>query len=114
MQVVFQITTAGEDMHKAMLGQIRNLLTYAAGKGQAVRVEVIVHGGAWPLLMHDSPSANAVAVLAQDKVAWLICRNTMNSQHVTESELLPFVEIVPAGVGHLVERQMEGWAYIRC
>ncbi|SHM63498.1 hypothetical protein SAMN05444266_109271 [Chitinophaga jiangningensis] len=114
MQVVFQITSAGVDAHKAMLGQIRNLLTYAANKGQEIKIEVVVHGEAWPLLIPGGAVEERVTALAQDKVEWLICSNTMNSHYLTESRLLPFVKMVPAGVGHLVERQMEGWAYIRC
>ncbi|WP_291906598.1 DsrE family protein [Chitinophaga sp. CB10] len=114
MQVVFQITSVEEEAHRAMLGQVRNLLRYAAGKGIAPRVEVVVHGGAWPLLTGGTETEAGVRELAHDKVEWLICRNTMNSHQVTESQLLPFVKIVPAGVGHLVERQQEGWAYIRC
>ncbi|WP_143306358.1 DsrE family protein [Chitinophaga vietnamensis] len=115
MQVVFQITSAEADAHKAMLGQLFNLLADFNSRQQRIAVEVVVHGLAFPLLYHaPHPFAEKVVALQQQAVRWLICRNTMDSHDIKASQLFPFVEVVPAAIAHLVTRQHEGWAYIRC
>ncbi len=115
MQVVFQITTSAEDAQKAMLGQLNNLLAYCGNNGKDIQVEVVVHGQAYGLLLREEgPFAQRVKVLAEQGVRWLICRNTLNGNNISEAMVFPFVGVVPAGIAHLVERQQEGWAYIRC
>ncbi|MBV8251453.1 MAG: DsrE family protein [Chitinophaga sp.] len=115
MQVVFQITSTAEDAHKAMLGQLHNLLDYCRNQHKDIRIEVVVHGQAYGLLLRaEGPLVLRVQALAEQGVRWLICRNTLNGNDIKDSMLFPFVEVVPAGIAHLVERQQEGWAYIRC
>lgn len=110
-QVVFQITSSEVAAHQSMLGQLHNLLQYFEEK---VQVEVVVHGAAWPLLLSaGNPLAEKVTVLHQRGVQWLICRNTLDSHQLEMELLLPFTRVVAAGVGHLVERQAQGWAYIK-
>ncbi|WP_343746167.1 DsrE family protein [Chitinophaga sp.] len=115
MQVIFQITSAAADAQKALLGQLHNLLQYYHEQQSRITVEVAVHGDAWPLLLTaDNPFADKVKELHARSVRWLICRNTINGRQLNTDQLLPFVEVVPAAVAHLVERQAAGWSYIRC
>ncbi|SEW57263.1 DsrE family protein [Chitinophaga arvensicola] len=115
MQVVFQITSAASDAQLAMLGQLHNLLQYTDAQKTRIAIEVVVHGQAWNLLLAaENPLADKVAVLYSRSVRFLICQNTLNSHQLPVAQLLSFVAVVPAAVAHLVERQHEGWAYIRC
>ncbi|NSL87043.1 DsrE family protein [Chitinophaga solisilvae] len=115
MQVVFQITSAAPEAQKALLGQLGNLLQYFRDKQSRIAVEVVVHGEAFNLLFsRDNPFAAKVEALHEKSVSWLICQNTIRANQLEMSQLLPFAEVVPAAVGHLVERQAAGWAYIRC
>ncbi|MBC9914713.1 DsrE family protein [Chitinophaga varians] len=115
MQVIFQITSAAPDAQRALLGQLNNLLQYYHDRQSRITVEVAVHGDAYPLLFTvDNPFAARVEDLHARSVSWLICQNTINGKQLKMDQLLSFVEVVPAAVAHLVERQMEGWAYIRC
>lgn len=115
MQVIFQITSAALDAQKALLGQLHNLLQYYHDRQLRITVEVAVHGDAYPVLFTvDNPLAEKVKDLHARSVTWLICQNTINGKQLKMDQLLPFVEVVPAAVAHLVERQTAGWAYIRC
>ncbi|MEC5144091.1 DsrE family protein [Chitinophaga sp. 212800010-3] len=114
MEAVFQITSGERDAQSAMLGQLRNLLRYTDETNTRVAVEVVVHGQAWTMLLAvDNPQAAGVQELHQRGIRFLICRNTMNSHQLELSLLFPFVEVIPAGVVHLIMRQQEGWGYIR-
>lgn len=111
-KVVFQITTADQEVQQAMIRQLFNLLVHFEATG--VKVEVVVHGQAWPLLLaHNNSFLTDLQDLEKKGVKWLLCGNTQKQQGLTAAQLLPFVGIVAAGIGHLVERQQEGWAYIR-
>lgn len=115
MQVVFQITSGESDVQLSMLGQLHNLLQEAAVSQTRIGVEVVVHGHAWNLLLIDgNPLSEKVASLQERAVKFLICRNTLNGRQLQTSQLLPLTEIVPAGIFHLIQRQQEGWSYIRC
>lgn len=115
MQVVFQITSPAPEAQKAMLGQLNNLLQYFRDKQTRIAVEVVIHGDAFPLLFSkDNPFSAKVEELHDKSVRWLICQNTIKGQQLQMNQLFPFVEVVPAAVAHLVERQAEGWSYIRC
>jgi intracellular sulfur oxidation DsrE/DsrF family protein len=115
MQVVFQITSGEPDVQLSMLGQLHNLLQQAAVTQTRIGVEVVVHGHAWNLLLIDgNPLSEKVQSLQERAVKFLICRNTLNGRQLQPSQLLPLTEIVPAGIFHLIQRQQEGWAYIKC
>lgn len=42
-----------------------------------------------------------------------VCRNAINENGLDEASLYPECEVVPAGLVELVERQREGYAYIK-
>lgn len=109
-KVVFQLSAGDTGVHRAMLRQLDNLLVYF--EGRVLEVEVVVHGQAYPLLLADSIYGAEVSALEGRGVQWLLCANTIRSLPVG-AIWLPEVRIIPAGVGHLVERQLEGWAYLR-
>lgn len=46
-------------------------------------------------------------------VAFSVCSNAMRALGITEDMLCNFVQIVPSGVGELVRKQAEGYAYIK-
>ncbi|ASZ13335.1 hypothetical protein CK934_21405 [Chitinophaga sp. MD30] len=97
-------------VHRALLRQLGNLLVYF--EGRLLKAEVVVHGQAYPLLSEESAYREEIMSLQGRGVQWLLCANTIRSLSASAS-WLPGVRIIPAGVGHLVERQLEGWAYLR-
>ena len=115
MQVVFQITSGEQHAQLSMLGQLNNLLNYTGERETRIAVEVVVHGHAWNLLLAEGhPFPEKITALHDRSVRFLICRNTLNGHQLAVEKLFPFVEVVPAAIAHLVERQHQGWAYIRC
>jgi len=41
------------------------------------------------------------------------CENTMRNQKLAKQDMLPKVDYVMAGVVELMQKQQQGWAYIR-
>ena len=51
--------------------------------------------------------------LAQAGVSFRVCANAMKKVPITKEDLLPCVEVVPAGVVEIVRLQREDFAYIK-
>ena len=46
-------------------------------------------------------------------VSVVACEITMKAQKITRDDMLPKISYVPAGVVQLMQRQKEGYAYVR-
>ena len=78
------------------LGNINNYL--AALNGEPCTVVLLANGG---------------EKLAQAGVSFRVCANAMKKVPITKEDLLPCVEVVPAGVVEIVRLQREDFAYIK-
>ncbi|CAB1129204.1 DrsE domain-containing protein [Candidatus Hydrogenisulfobacillus filiaventi] len=109
-RVVFHLNAADPDAHRKALANIANLLNELP---DAV-VELVVQGDALDLVLTGRSAAAAELDRLQEQgVRVAACANTMRARAVTAAELLAGVSVVPSGVGELVRRQQEGWAYIK-
>ena len=80
------------------LGNINNYL--AALNGEPCTVVLLANG-------------EAIEKLAQAGVSFRVCANAMKKVPITKEDLLPCVEVVPAGVVEIVRLQREDFAYIK-
>jgi intracellular sulfur oxidation DsrE/DsrF family protein len=93
------------------LRNVANLLEDLGDEG--VQVEVVVNGLGLSVLTKGSPVTDSVESLRSRGVALLACRNSMVAAGIQPEDLLEGIQIIPAGITHLVRRQHEGWAYVR-
>ena len=85
------------------LGNINNYL-----------VVLLANGGAASFLARkDNAQTEAIEKLAQAGVSFRVCANAMKKVPITKEDLLPCVEVVPAGVVEIVRLQREDFAYIK-
>jgi uncharacterized protein len=78
-----------------------------------VDIEVVAINAGLGVLKLESPQASRVAEAIKGGVKVVACENSMKGQKLTRDDLLPDIGYVPAGVVELMERQREGYAYIR-
>ena len=94
------------------LGNISNYL--AALNGEPCTVVLLANGGAARFLARkDNAQTETIEKLAQAGVSFRVCANAMKTVPNTKEDLLPCVEVVPAGVVELVRLQRENFAYIK-
>jgi uncharacterized protein len=108
--VVIHLNDGDPDVQRGVLRNALNLLPEVPA---GTPVEVVVHGPGVGLAV---PGAQAGAALAEAMAAGIVlavCRNSMRSKDLADTDLTPGVVPVSSGVGHLVARQREGWAYLR-
>ena len=51
--------------------------------------------------------------LALTGVQFSACNNALNGLGIAKEQLPEYVQIVPSGVLHLIEKQHQGYAYIK-
>ncbi len=104
------------DVNNALLIQmvLNNIKNLRADSGpQNVEVELVVNGDGVVGFTRNSAHREQIGMLASQGVRFAMCGNSLRGLGIAESDLLEETHVVPAGVGELVRKQTEGWAYIR-
>jgi intracellular sulfur oxidation DsrE/DsrF family protein len=93
---------------------INNLQNVQADMGAAnIDLELVAYGPGIKMLTMDSAVGPRIAEIVKSGVKVVACENTMHKQKLSKSDMLPTVGYVKAGVVELIEKQREGYAYIR-
>ncbi len=78
-----------------------------------VALEIVVYGPGIGMLKSDSPVAARIAAALKGGMQIVACENTLAAQKLTRADMLPDIGYVPAGVVELMQKQQQGYAYIR-
>lgn len=114
MNVLFHIDESSR--WNMTLGNIQNMLRYAKDQAIPYQIELVANGPA-VCVLQDSVSEKLdfkeTLSSLSTKIRICACRNALQSNHIAPELLLPFVDIVPAGVVEIAKRQEEGFSYIK-
>lgn len=76
-------------------------------------IEIVAYGPGIGMLKADSEVASRIGEAVDSGIKVVACENTMRGQKLTKTDMNAKVGFVPSGVVELMERQMEGYSYIR-
>ncbi len=111
-RVVFHLDEGGRGRADLVLRNIANLLADLGADN--VEVELVANGeGLLALLKTPNLHGETVVRLAAQGVRIAACATAARHLGLTREALLDPVALVPSGIGELVRKQAEGWAYIR-
>lgn len=108
--VVVHLDEESEEKHQAVLRNVGNLV---ADLGELTAVELVAHGPGIGLCLAESPQAESLRELIGRGVVVAACENTLESKGIGPDQLAAGVLTVPSGIGELVRKQQQGWAYVR-
>jgi intracellular sulfur oxidation DsrE/DsrF family protein len=77
------------------------------------RFEVVVYGANVKLLTAFSDEAPLIQKVLGEGIHVIACGRSLKSEHIVDSDLAPGVTVVPFGAVHIVNRQKQGWQYIK-
>jgi intracellular sulfur oxidation DsrE/DsrF family protein len=118
-RIVFHLTNADPGVAAELLDEVENLLQAYAADQRPLRVEVVTHSDGLDLLRRSlTVYEERIHRLARafDNLTFVACKNTIDRLRVErgiEVDLVPEAEVIESGVSHVVERQRQGWSYIR-
>ena len=110
-RVVVQVSEADPARWNLALNNVRNLQEDLGA--DKVTVEVVAYGPGIGMLKMDSAVGLRISEALKSGVKVSACENTMRGQKLTRADMLPNVSYVPAGVVEIIQRQQDGWAYLR-
>ncbi len=110
-KVVFQVSDNDPGKWGLALNNAHNV---QADLGEdTVDMEIVAYGPGIAMLKGGSPMAQRVTAALKSGVKVVACENTMKAQKLTYADMLPDIGYVPAGVVELMQKQQQGYAYIR-
>lgn len=110
-KVIFHIDEL--DKWNLLLANVSNLLE--AISDDKLNVEVLANSKAVEYYRNNKKDAKTeeMEILNKKGVNFLACNNSLKGLGLKSYELIDFIGIVPVGVLELVDKQKEGYAYIK-
>ena len=76
-------------------------------------IEIVAYGPGLEMFKNSSRIKSRLDEATQAGVKLLACGNTMKLTNTAKTDLLPTVEVVKAGVVEIMQKQQQGYSYIR-
>lgn len=110
-RVVMQVSNAEpRGWHQALSNALA--LTKNAGRAN-VQIEIVANGAGIGMLKFNSPEAKVVAAALGAGVKVIACGETMKALMLEKDDMLPDIGYVPGGLIEVLDRQRDGWQYIK-
>ncbi|BBP04333.1 hypothetical protein TPL01_28550 [Sulfuriferula plumbiphila] len=77
------------------------------------KFEVVVYGPSVKLLTAFSNEVPLIQKVQGEGIKIIACGRSLKSEHLNDSNLAPDITVVPFGAVHIVNRQKQGWQYIK-
>ncbi len=110
-RVVVQVSDADPAKWNLALNNARNLQSDLGAAN--VEIEIVAYGPGIGMLKSESIVANRVGDALGAGVKIVACENTMHAQKLVKADMLDRIGYVGAGVVEIMQRQQQGWAYLR-
>jgi intracellular sulfur oxidation DsrE/DsrF family protein len=110
-RVVMQVSDNDPAKWNLALNNARNLQTDLGAAN--VDIEIVAYGPGIGMLKSESVVGNRITEALGHGVKVSACENTMRGQKLAKADMLDGIGYVPAGVEEIMQKQQQGWAYLR-
>lgn len=110
-KLIIQVSDADPKKWSLALNNAKNV-QQDLGRDQ-VDIEIVAYGPGLAMLKLDSEVGGRVTEAIGDGVKMVACENTMTNQKVSREDMLPKIGYVKAGVVEIMQKQQQGYAYLR-
>ncbi|CAA6813496.1 MAG: Unknown protein [uncultured Sulfurovum sp.] len=116
-QFVFPISSANEEEISHVLSSVSNVVKFY-GVDKCEVIIVVYSKGIKAVLTNayffdKEIQKRLKSLMMYDTVEFIACKNTMDTYEIEEKELLKDVKMVTAGIVEIIERQLDGYIYVR-
>lgn len=77
------------------------------------KFEIVVYGPAVKMLTTFSDAIPMIQKVQAEGIHVIACGRSLKTEHLNDNELAPDVTVVPFGAVHIVNREKQGWQYIK-
>jgi intracellular sulfur oxidation DsrE/DsrF family protein len=111
-RVIMQVNEEDEDVWEQALRLAENMQQNGGGKDK-IDIEIAAFGPGVLMLLKDSSVASRVTKAAENGVQLRACAYTLSARKLNPDRLAPGVKTVPFAALEVVDKQKEGWSYIK-
>ncbi|WP_242203563.1 DsrE family protein [Aestuariivivens insulae] len=111
VKIVFDVTSSNTKVHESTIRHVKAMSSaYPDSK-----FEVVMYSGAMDMVLKDKSvvAEDLEALAKKDNIDFVICQGTMKRHSVDASQLISGVRSVPDGILEIIEKQKDGWGYIK-
>ncbi len=111
VKIVFDVTSTDQNTHQTTMRHVKAM----ASSYPNSQFEVVVYGGAIDMVLKNQSSVaeDIINFKGHENVTFKVCNGTMLRKNISENMLLPGIDVVPDGILEIVQKQSEGWGYIK-
>ena len=110
-RVVMQVSDNDPGKWNLALNNARNLQADLGASN--VEIEIVAYGPGIGMLKADSVVGNRIGEALGSGVKVAACENTMRGQKLQKDDMLGGISYVGAGVVEIMQKQQQGYAYLR-
>lgn len=118
-RLVLQVNVNDAAAMNLALNNANNVAQYYKDRGEDVAIEIVTFGPGLHMLREDtSPVKERIKAISKStrSISFEACGNTRENMSKAESKevpLMPEARIVDSGVVRIMQRQEQGWTYVR-
>ena len=118
-RLILQVNTNDAAAMNLALNNATNVAQYYEKVGEPVKIEVVTFGPGLNMLRDDTSPVKArieTMALSTPEVSFKACGITRENMRKAEDKDIPIIpqaEIVPSGVVRVMQREEEGWSYVK-
>jgi len=111
VKVVFDVTSSNPKVHQSTIRHVK----FMSDAYPNSKFEVVMYSGSIDMVLKDkSTVAEDIEALAKDEnITFVVCQGTMKRYEISDSQLIPGLIQVPDGILEIINKQSEGWGYIK-
>lgn len=110
-RVVFDITTKDTNVHKAVIRWCNEIMKAEPD----AKLEVVYYGQSLEMITQGKSvvASDVARLISEKKVSFAVCASSLKRWNLDKSNLLPGVSTVPDGIYEILQKQREGYGYIK-
>jgi uncharacterized protein len=118
-RLILQVNTNDAAAMNLTLNNATNVAEYYEKVGEPVKIEVVAFGPGLNMLRDDTSPVKArieTMALSTPEVSFKACGVTRENMRKAEDKDIPIIpqaEVVPSGVVRVMQREEEGWSYVK-
>lgn len=111
VKIVFDVTSSNTKVHESAMRHVKMMAkSYPNSK-----FEMVMYSGAYGMVVKGkSTVSKEMEALAKNKnVDFVVCQASLNRHKIDASKLITGVLAVPDGILEIIQKQGQGWGYIK-
>ncbi len=110
-RLLVQVSDDSPKTWNQALNNARNVQAEVGKENVAIRI--VVYGNGIGMLKLDSEVAERVKQAVDGGISVVACENTMKGRKLVRADMLPDAGYVKAGIVDIMEKQQQGYVYVR-